>query len=68
LTATGSVVELGPPDTAGVRSFAYRPSASATREPFSGTVTLEEPVKLGDPLRLAGRNTTTVIVLAAGHG
>lgn len=68
LTATGSIVELGLPDTSGTRSFTYRPSAAATREPFSGTVTFDGPITLGDPLRLAGRNTTTVIVLAAGHG
>lgn len=68
LTAAGSVVELGPPDTEDRRSFSYRPAPGLDRPPFSGSVVFTAPITLGDRLRLAGRNTSEVIVLAAGLG
>ncbi len=68
LTSTGSVIELGPPDGDNARTYHYRPSPRADRGPSDGTVTLTEPVNLGDRMALDGKATSEVIVLAAGLG
>lgn len=68
ITSTGSIIELGPPDADNVRTYHYRPSPRPDRGPTSGTVTLSEPVHLGDRMYLDGKATSEVIVLAAGLG
>jgi hypothetical protein len=68
LTSTGSIIELGPPDSDNLRAYHYRPSPRADRGPEDGTVTLTEPVHLGDRMYLGGKATSEVIVLAAGLG
>lgn len=68
ITSTGSILELGPPDADNVRTYHYRPSPRPDRGPSSGTVTLTEPVHLGDRMHLGGAATSEVIVLAAGLG
>lgn len=68
ITSTGSIIELGPPDTNNQRTYHYRPSPRPDRGPSSGTVTLTEPVQLGDRMHLGGKATSEVIVLAAGLG
>ena len=68
VTSTGSIIELGPPDASNERAYHYRPSPRPDRGPSSGTVTLTEPVHLGDRMQLDGKSTSEVIVLAAGLG
>lgn len=68
LTSTGSIIELGPPDSDNARTYHYRPSPRPDRGPSSGTITLTEPVQLGDRMVIDGVATSEVIVLAAGLG
>ncbi|MCC6623045.1 MAG: hypothetical protein IT385_17435 [Deltaproteobacteria bacterium] len=68
LTAVGSVVELGLPDAEGRRAFSYRPAPGSDRPAFAGDVVFKEPITLGNRLRIGGRNTSEVIVLATGLG
>lgn len=68
LTSTGSIIELGPPDSSNQRTYHYNPSPRADRGPSHGTVALTEPVDLGDRMMLDGKATSEVIVLAAGLG
>jgi hypothetical protein len=66
MTATGSFLELGRPLPDGSRHYLYHASARPDAVREEGTLTLTEPLLLGNRVWLGTRRTMELLILAAG--